>query len=201
MDVAITGLTWGPIGAWVGAGTTLLIVLTTILVSLGFFDRFRGPRILITFEASEPWVRHGKLQPEGRTLWVRVGVENVGFGPARACVGRIISVQTKGERRRDVDPVHLRWAGVPRSRAYDPTDLRRDQREFIDVLCLVPGAKWRLVTFEDPDFEPGFATHLPLDETHILQVSIFMDNWHTSTTFLSVRANSTGPEVEMELLS
>jgi hypothetical protein len=200
MDVAITGLTWGPLGAWVGAGTTLLIVATTILVSLGFFERFRGPRLHITFEAREPWVRLGKEQPGGRVLWVRLGVENVGSGPARACVARILSVQTQGERRRDVDPVHLRWAGVPRSRAYDPIDLRRDQREFIDILCLVPGAKWRLVTFEDPDFEPGFATHLPLDETHVVQVSIFTDNWHTVTRYLSVQASSTSPEVELGLV-
>jgi hypothetical protein len=54
MNVALAGLTWGPLGAWVGAGTTLLIVIVTILVSLGFFDRFRGPRLLITFQAVEP---------------------------------------------------------------------------------------------------------------------------------------------------
>jgi hypothetical protein len=175
-------------------------VIVTILVSLGFFDRFRGPRLLITFQAVEPWVRHGKSEPGGRALWVRVGVENVGIGPARGCVARIISVQTEGEPRRNVDPVHLRWAGMPRSSAFDPMDLRRDQREFIDVLCLVGGALWRLVTFEDPDFQPGFATYLPLDEQHIVQISIFADNSHTVTTFLAAEANSTSPEVTLELV-
>jgi hypothetical protein len=120
----------------------------------------------------------------------------VGIGPARGCVARIISVQTEGEPRRDVDPVHLRWAGMPRSSAFDPMDLRRDQHEFIDVLCLVGGARWRLVTFEDPDFP----TYLPLDEQHIVQSSIFADNSHTVTTFLAAEASSTSPEVTLELV-
>jgi hypothetical protein len=200
MNVAIAGLTWGPLGAWVGAATTLLIVATTILVSLGFFDRFRSPHLIITFQAAEPWVRHGKHEPEGRALWIRLGVTNVGVGPARGCIARLISVQTKGESRRDIDPVHLRWAGVPRSRGFNPVDIRRDQREFIDVLCLVSGARWRLVTFEDPDFDPGFATHLPLDEAHVLQISLFADNSHTVTTFLAAEASSTSPEVRLELV-
>jgi hypothetical protein len=200
MDVAITGLTWGPLGAWVGAATTLLIVATTILVSVGFFERFRGPKLVITFQPAEPWVRHGRPEPEGRALWVRLGVENMGIGPARGCIARIINVQTRGEPRRDVDPVQLRWAGLPRSRAYNPIDIRRDQREFIDVLCLVSGARWRLVTFEDPDFDPGFATHLPLDEEHVLQISLFADNSRTVTTFLAAQASSTGPEVRLELV-
>ena len=199
MNVAITGLTWGPLGAWVGAVTTLLIVATTILVSLGYFDRFRGPQLRITFEGAEPWVRRGKHEPAGVALWVRIGIENVGVGPARGCIARIISVQTEGEPRRDIDPVQLRWAGVPRSRAYDPTDLRRDQREFIDVLCLVSGARWRLVTFEDPDFEPGFATHLPLDERHVIQVAIFADNSRTVSALLAAEASSTSSEVKLEL--
>jgi hypothetical protein len=198
--VAITGLTWGPIGAWVGAGTTLLIVATTILVSVGYFDRFRDPRLRITFQAMEPWVRHGKHEPEGRALWVRLGIKNVGVNAARGCLARIISVQTEGEPRRDVDPVQLRWAGVPRSRGFDPIDIRRDQREFVDVLCLVSGARWRLVTFEDPDFEPGFATHLPLDERHVIQISVFADNAHTVTAFLAAEAHSTSSDVKLELV-
>jgi hypothetical protein len=200
MSVAFTGLTWGPLGAWVGAATTLLIVATTILVAVGYFDRFRGPRIQLTFEAAEPWVRHGKTEDAGRAMWVRVGVENQGSGPAKGCVGRVISVQTEGEPRHDVDPVQLRWAGVPLSRAYDPIDLRRNQREFMDVLCLVPRARWRLVTFQDPDFDPGFATCLPVDGQHVLQVAIFSDNADTVTRSLVAEASATGDEVRLQLV-
>jgi hypothetical protein len=200
MNVAITGLTWGPLGAWVGAFTTLLIVATTILVSIGYFDRFRGPQISLTFEAREPWVRHGKTEEAGRAFWVRVGVENRGTGPARGCVGRLITVQTEGEPRHDVDPVQLRWAGVPLSRAFDPIDLRRDQREFMDVLCLVTGARWRVVTFQDPDFDPGFSTYLPLDVQHVVQISIFADNAHTVTRSLVAEASTAGDEVRLQLV-
>jgi hypothetical protein len=149
------------VGTWAGAIATVLVVITTALVALGYFDGFRGPRLRLTFEATEPWCRQGKTEGDGTALWVRVGVENLDAGPARGCLGRLISVTTNGALRPDVDPVQLRWAGVPRSRAFDPMDLRRDQREYLNVLCLADGSRWRLVTFEDPDFDPGFATDLP----------------------------------------
>jgi hypothetical protein len=74
---------------------------------------------------------------------------------ARGCVGRLINVTTEVEVQADVDPVQLRWAGLPRSRAFDSVDLRREQREYLNVLYLRDGDAWRLVTFEDPDFDQG----------------------------------------------
>lgn len=115
---------WGPVAAWAGAVATMLVVITTALVALGFFASVRGPRIRLTFEATEPWCRRGETEREGKALWVRVGVENRGRGPAMGCVGRLISVATDGELRRDVDPVQLRWAGLPRSHAFDPMHVR-----------------------------------------------------------------------------
>jgi len=55
------------------------------------------------------------------------------------------------------------------------------------VLCLADGPRWRLVTFEDPDFDPGFATDLPLDQPHVLRFSVFSDNAYTVTRSLVVR--------------
>ncbi len=184
--------TWGPIGVWVGAAATVLIVVVTSLVSLGLFDSLRGPRLRLTFEPTEPWVRYGETSPEGAALWVRIGVENVGKNPARGCLGRLIKVTTNGEPRRDVDPVQLRWAGMPHSRAFDPIDIRRDQREFLNVLCLSAGTRWHLVTFEDPDFDPGFTTDLPLDQRHVLQISVFADNSRTATARLVAEASVNG---------
>jgi hypothetical protein len=194
------GVEWGPVGTWAGAIATVLVVMTTALVALGYFDGFRGPRLRLTFEATEPWCREGKAEGDGTALWVRVGVENLGSSPARGCLGRLISVTTNGELRPDVDPVQLRWAGVPRSRAFDPMDLRRDQREYLNVLCLGDGSRWRLVTFEDPDFDPGFATVLPLDQPHLLRFSVFSDNADTVTRSLVVEASSGGGEVELQLI-
>jgi hypothetical protein len=197
---ATAAINYGPLGLWVSAAATLLIVIATILVSLGFFDSLRGPRIRITFQATEPWCRHGETTTEGRTLWVRVGVENVGGKPARGCLGRLISVRTEGVSRRDVDPVQLRWAGVPHSRAFDPTDLRRDQREYLNVLCLQAGMRWHMVTFQDPDFDPGFATELSVNERHEVQVSVFADNAHTVTRILVAEASSADGEVRLHLM-
>jgi hypothetical protein len=168
-------------------------------VALGYFDGFRGPRLRLTFEATEPWCRQGKTEGDGTALWVRVGVENLGAGPARGCLGRLISVTTNGALRPDVDPVQLRWAGVPRSRAFDPMDLRRHQREYLNVLCLADGSRWRLVTFEDPDFDPGFATDLPLDQPHVLRFSVFSDNAHTVTRSLVAGVGSGDGEVKLQL--
>jgi hypothetical protein len=200
MTTATAAIIYGPLGPWVGAGATVLIVLVTVLVSLGYFDAIRGPRIRVTFAATEPWCRYGETTGEGRALWVRIGVENVGGGSAKGCLGRLISVRTEGELRPDLDPVQLRWAGLPHSRAFDPMDLRRDQREYLNVLCLQSGARWHLVTFQDPDFDPGFPTDLSLDERHDVQISVFADNARTVTRILVVEAGSAGEDVQLHLL-
>jgi hypothetical protein len=96
------GVEWGPVGTWAGAIATVLVVITTALVALGYFDGFRGPRLRLTFEATEPWCRQGKTEGDGTALWVRVGVENLGAGPARGCLGRLISVTTNGELRPEI---------------------------------------------------------------------------------------------------
>ena len=35
------------------------------------------------------------------------------------------------------------------------------------------GARWRIVTFEDPDFIAGFTTELPANEHHVLHLAVF----------------------------
>jgi hypothetical protein len=179
---------WGPVGVWVSAAITLLAVIVTALVALGFFEHLRGPRIHVTFEPTEPWCRHGESEDGRGGLWIRVGVENRGGGAARGCVGRLLSVSTNGKLRQDVDPVQLRWAGLPRSRAFDAMDLGRGQREYLNVLYLPVEGRWRLVTFQDPDFDPGFATDLPLEGRHTIELSVFSNNAGTVTNALSAEA-------------
>jgi len=181
---------WGPVGVWVSAAITLLAVIVTALIALGFFEHLRGPRVQVTFEATEPWCRRGDAEDGQSGLWVRVGVENRGGSSARGCVGRLIAVSTDGRPRSDVDPVQLRWAGLPRSHAFDPMDLGRGQREYLNVLYLADSSSWRLVTFQDPDFDPGFATTLPLEGRHRLQISVFSANAGTATTSLIAESRS-----------
>lgn len=174
----------GAASGWAGAGATLLVVITTSLVALGFFDRFEAPRLLITFDAGEPWCRRGVLADGRSVWWVRIGVENSGRSAADGCVGRLTAVATGGQDRDDVDPVQLRWAGVPRSRAFDPIEIRPGQREYLNVLVLPDGEQWRLVIFEDPDFDPGFATELDVAHAHRLRVAVFASNATTTTASL-----------------
>jgi hypothetical protein len=75
----VLAVEWGPVGVWVGAAVTLLAVLVSALVALGFFDYVRGPRLRVTFGPTEPWCRRGGEDGDGG-LWVRVGVENRGAG-------------------------------------------------------------------------------------------------------------------------
>jgi hypothetical protein len=159
-----------------GAAMTLLAVLVALLATLRVFDAFRAPRLRITFEHRDPWCRRTHLAGGSDAFWVRVGVENTGRGPARGCVGRLNRLTTDGVPRRDVDPIQLRWAGMPRSRAFDPVDIRRDQHEFLNVLVLLDRQRWRIVTFEDPDFDPGFSTELRPDHAQGLTVSVYADN-------------------------
>jgi hypothetical protein len=103
----------GPVGTWAGAIATVLVVITTALVALGYFDGLQGPRLRLAFEATDHGRRQGKTEEDGTALWARVGVEILGARPARGCLGRLVSVATNSEVRPDVDPVQLRWAAAP----------------------------------------------------------------------------------------
>jgi hypothetical protein len=165
---------WGPVGVWAGAVSTFTAAQIALLASTDWFNRFRQPILRITFQPVEPWLRHVSTG-SASALWVRVNVENVGRSTAHGCVGRLIGVTTSDAPRNDIDPLQLRWAGVPRSISIQPLTLRRGQHDYLNVL-FCEGAMWRIDTFRDPDFDPGFPTVLPIDRRHRLEVAVFADN-------------------------
>ena len=118
---------------------------------------------------------------------------------ARGCIGRLIGLTTDGVRRRDVDPLQLRWAGLPLSRSFEPIDLRRDQREYLNVLLLCAGTRWRIVTFEDEDFDPGFDVELTPDHEHVLQIAVFADNAVTQTIALAATVHRRSGAIVLRL--
>jgi hypothetical protein len=179
VQLLVGAIDWGPVAVWVGTAVTFLTAVIALLVALGVFDRALGPRLRLAYEQREPWSRPGHDPVDGDVVWVRISVENVGRKSARGCVGRLVAITTDGEPRSDIDPVQLRWAGVPRTQAFEPIDIRPRQREFLDVACLHPGQRLRIVTFDDPSFEPGFSTELNLDRQHDLEVGVFADNADT----------------------
>jgi hypothetical protein len=191
---------WGPVSAWVAATATILATIVALLVAYRVPDRVRKPRLRLSFEQTEPWCRQSAVSDGRVVFWVRLGVENVGPEPARGCVGRLIGLTTDGVPRADVDPVQLRWAALPRSRAFNPIDLRRDQREFLNVLLLdEEGSHWRIVTFEDPDFDPGFSTDLVPDREHVLRVAVFADNASTTTCALVASVQPSDGKIMLRL--
>ena len=80
-----------------------------------------------------------------------------------------------------------------------PIGLGRGQREYLNVLYLPTGADWRLVTFQDPDFDPGFATDLPLIGRHTVAISVFSNNAGTVTTSLNAEARPEEPAPTLSL--
>jgi hypothetical protein len=104
----------------------------------------------------------------------------------------LLAVATDGATRRDVDPIQLRWAGVPRSQSFHPIDLRRGQREFLNVLFLDRNGQWHITTFEDSDFDPGFPTELTANSHHVLEIAVFSDN---AETILRVLVSDTTGDV------
>jgi hypothetical protein len=191
---------WGPVSAWVAATATILATIVALLVAYRVPDSVRAPRLRLTFQQSEPWCRSAALSDGRVVFWVRLGVENAGREPARGCVGRLIGLTTDNVARADIDPLQLRWAALPRSRAFNPIDLRRDQREFLNVLVLEEQeARWRIVTFEDPDFDPGFSTDLLPAQEHVLRVAVFADNASTTTCSLVASVSSTDGEISLHL--
>src|SRR4029450_12231583 len=89
-------VTWGPVAVWAGAIATFVVATIALLAGAGYFDRLRAPRLQLTFEHTEPWCRFVDHPDEGHVLWVRVAVENIGRGPARGCVGRLMVLRTDG---------------------------------------------------------------------------------------------------------
>jgi hypothetical protein len=197
--VVTVAVDWGPVSGWAGAIATFLAVVVAILVSLGAFDSVRTPRLRITFENREPWCRTAQLDEEGPAFWVRVGVENVGRRPARGCVGRFMSLATDGVEHEDIDPVQLRWAGRPRSRSFETIDIRPGQREFLNVLAMSATGRWRIVTFEADDFDPGFSTELAVDHEHELHLALFADNAKTTGANLVVDGRSGRDQPDLRL--
>jgi hypothetical protein len=178
VETVVLAVEYGPVGVWVGGIATFLAALVALWTAMGRFDRFRAPRLVLTFEPREPWCRNGTMDT-AEVMWVRMAITNEGRFGARSCVGRLMSLSSRGVERADVDPVQLRWAGVPRSRSFDPIDLRPGQREFLNLVALVDHACWRIITFDDVDFDPGFTTELDASQQHVLHLAVSADNADT----------------------
>jgi hypothetical protein len=193
--VRCVAIEWGPAAVWASAVATVLAVLVALLSSLGAFGRFRAPRLRVTFEPIAPWCRTVAQAPDKEILWVRIGVENAGSTTARGCLGRLTGLRSDDVTRTDIDPIQLRWAGVPRSMSFDPVDLRQGQREFLNVLFRrTASSGWTIDTFVADDFSPGFSTELDANQKHVVNVTLFADNARTITRSLEIDDTLRSPQ-------
>ena len=56
------------------------------------------------------------------------------------------------------------------------------------------------MTFDDPDFDPGFKTELPVDQRQVFQISVFSDNAETATKSLLFEPAQNGQDPRLRLL-
>ena len=115
---------WGPVSSWFAAAGTIAATIVALLGGLGLFNLLRRPLLKLTFEHKEPWCRVTRLTTGQDAYWVRVQVENRGGQSARGCIGMVVAIRTDGRQRDDIDPVQLRWAGIPRDRGFDLSRVR-----------------------------------------------------------------------------
>jgi len=177
---------WGPVSSWAAAVVTLLAVLVA-LFGWRMWDWLRRPQLRIIFEHAEPFCRKTELTNGRDGYWVRVRVENTGVEPARACIGKLTRIYTDGQFRQDMDPMQLRWCGVPDKRGFEPIHLARKQREFLDVFRIVDGQPYLNVeTFPPCDYAPGFPTSLEANVEHCVEITVVADNADPTAAMLTV---------------
>ena len=193
--VMLATIDWGPVSAWLAAVGTIFAASIALLGGFRVFDLLRAPHLRLTFEHREPWCRADAVG-----LWVRIRVENVRGEPARGCVGQVTRVTTGNQLRPDIDHMPLEWAGFPRSRSFDPVDLRHDQHQFLDVFLLRRSSpRIEVRTFTDIDYDPGFDTWLTQGEEHVVEVTAFADNAKTETISIRVNYHDATPPEEAHL--
>lgn len=151
-------------------------------------ERWRRPRLVMTFNRQDPFCRYTLVNWPGgarKAYWARVRVTNEGVSPALGLRGKLVAIRTDGTQRFDVDPMALRWAGVPDALGFDPIVLARGQHEYLNVAYVVQGeSEIQIPTF--PGFAPGHRTTLEPNREHKLEISVFADNAEPMTTALSM---------------
>ena len=154
-----------------------MLAVLVALFGWRLWDWLRRPQLRIIFEQAEPFCRKTELSNGRDGCWVRVRVENTGVEPARACVGKLTKTYSNGQVRQDMDPMQLRWCGVPDGRGFEPIHLARKQHEFLDVFLIVDGQAFlKVETFPPSDYAPGFPTALEKEVEHSVEIAVVADS-------------------------
>ena len=163
------------VAQWLGPAATFSAVLVA-LFGPQWWGWWRQPKLTLEFEPGEPCVRTTELTNGVLTEWTRVRVRNTGRTSAQRCVPMLVRVASNGAERKDIDPIQLRWAGIPRSRGFDPVNLARGDFAYFNVLRQQENEKVaRFESFDYPDLDTGFLTVLPLSDSHKLTVTVTSD--------------------------
>lgn len=147
------------VSSWLAAAATFIAALVA-LFGWRFVDWFRQPKLTMSFAESPPCYRFTDLSVGKRGFWIRVRVQNDGRSAAHGCIAKVTRVYDKKGHQSDIDPMQLRWCGVPDALGFEPITLARSQFEFFDVFRIEDGgaSELRFETFAG--YAPGHATSL-----------------------------------------
>lgn len=139
------------------------------------------PTLTIEYESREPCCRDAPFPSGEPAHWVRVKVTNKGRSAAKRCKGKLIAVhRADGSLREDIDPMQLRWAGIPWQRGLEPLDLAREEGEFLGVVY-ARGTRPD-VAFTTVDEAPaGFLKWLEAGPPHRVTLAVYADNAKSET--------------------
>jgi hypothetical protein len=171
----------------VAAATTLLATLAA-LFGWRFMDWYRRPKLALSFMSREPYCRFTILTNNARAYWIRIRVQNAGRSAANGCIAKVAEVIGKDGTRRDIDPLQVRWCGVPRPRGFEVITLAKKQFEFFNVVKVVEGSE--LLQFETfPDSDPGHETTLRPRISHLVRVVVAAGNADPAELVLDLNYN------------
>lgn len=163
------GVAWESVVSGVGAFAAAIAALFISLV----LPWLRRPKLSAKFANEEPFRRTTQLVSGQAAYWVRILVTNEGATAARLCTGRIGRVFDASGA--SIDPMQLRWCGLPDARGFEPISLARGQGELLDIFRLVDGDS-RLFFETFPDYAPGHPTWLVAGATHEVEIVVTSEN-------------------------
>lgn len=165
---------------WMTAIGTVGAVLVALFGPV-LWSWWRRPRLKITYKPAEPFCRDN-VPLEGGALahWIRVMVTNEGRSTAKRCKGQVIKVvrQEDNSVRSDIDPLPLRWAGVPEGQEMNPRDLSPKESQYLNVAMARTDNQNAVIIATDlsGDFRPGFSPTLEAGRRHKITVAVYADN-------------------------
>jgi len=169
----------------VAIGTVGAVVLVL------FLEFFKKPKLEIDFEQKEPYCRKtrflmGAYGAAFSRYWIRIKVANKGRTVAKNCEAKLVDITEIRDNEtvhfQPFDPVILRWASYPEETDLRPTDINKQEYEYLNVIYTVESGESRIQKDAEGQAKictdargRGIIDFLPVGK-YILTVTIYGEN-------------------------